>query len=353
MGISKLLEWGGVELKTFTHLSFLKRRARSDLYKKVISLPNLFQAWDEFKKGKRKKIDVGEFERHLEDNIFELRRELLTKTYRHSSYTGFYITDPKVRHIHKAIVRDRIVHHALFKVLNPIFEPTFISDSFSCRKGYGTHKGFKKLVVYARKVSKNYTQDGWALKCDVKKFFDSVNHKVLLEIIKRKIKEKDLLWLLEEIVGSFCTCHSEVKPKNLRSFANAQDDDYCKGIPIGNLTSQLFANVYLNELDQFVKNELKDRYYIRYADDLLILIENTKGLVQYTGILDKFLEDRLKLELHPNKISLRKLPWGVDFVGYIALPHYQVLRTKTKRRIYRKIRERILVTMQKTLTTNP
>lgn len=123
---------GGRKLKTFLHL-----------YKEITSLDNLFQAFDEFKKDKRKKVDVGNFERHLEDNIFKLHKELVNKTYRHSTYTGFYIRDPKVRHIHKAVVRDRIVHHALFKIINPIFEPSFISSSFSCRKGFGTHRGFE------------------------------------------------------------------------------------------------------------------------------------------------------------------------------------------------------------------
>lgn len=177
----------------------------SHLYNKVISTENLFQTWEEFKKGKRKKIDVGYFERHLEDNIFQLHEDLVNKTYGHSYYSGFYIRDPKVRHIHKAVVRDRIVHHALFKILNPIFEPTFISDSYSCREGYGAHKGFKKLVTYARKVSRNYTGSCWALKCDVRKFFDSVDHKILMKIIEKRVKDPDLIWLVKEIIGSYKT----------------------------------------------------------------------------------------------------------------------------------------------------
>ena len=312
---------GGSISKTFSHLSFSERRARSDLYSKIISLDNLFQAWEEFKRGKRKKKDVAEFERNLEDNLFSLHEELISKTYQHSSYTGFYVHDPKIRHIHKAIVKDRVVHHAVFRILNPLFEPTFISDSYSCRVGKGTHRGFKQLVNFSRKVSKNYTQPCWALKMDIKKFFDSVDHQILLGLVKRKIKDEDLVWLLEEIVDSY---HTQTG----------------KGIPIGNLTSQLFANVYLNELDQFVKHKLKVKYYIRYADDFLILKGKEEDLNQYISLLISFLKNSLRLELHPRKVFLRKLNWGIDFLGYIALPHYQLIRTKTKRRLFRKIRER-------------
>ena len=312
-------------MKTFSHL-----------YEKITSLDTLFQAWDEFKKGKRKKIDVGFFERNLEDNIFQLHRELVTKTYKHASYTGFYITDPKVRHIHKAEVKDRIVHHALFKVLNPIFEPTFISDSFSCREGFGTHKGFKKLVSYARRVSKNYTRDRWVLKCDIRKFFDSVDHEVLLEIIERKIEDPDLIWLMRQIVKSY-----QFPPPRWTS-ANGCKAGPCKaGIPIGNLTSQLFANVYLNRLDQFVKHKLKAKHYVRYADDFIILHEDLGFLQDSIDKIKGFLEEELKLELHKSKTFLRKLSWGIDFVGYVALPFYQIVRTKTKKRLYRKIREKI------------
>ena len=305
-----LCEGGGSrELKTFSHL-----------YKEVTSLDNLFQAWEEFKKGKRKKIEVGNLERHLEDNIFELHKDLENKTYRHSEYTGFYIRDPKVRHIHKAVVKDRIVHHALFKVLTSLFEPTFIADSFSCRKGYGTHKGFKKLIKYSRKVSRNYTQDCWALKCDIKRFFDSVDHDILLGLIEHRIKDPDIIWLLEEIIRSF-------------------EIERGEGIPIGNLTSQLFSNIYLNELDQFIKKELKVKHYVRYADDFILLDKNKDALLGAVEDIKIFLDRQLKLSLHPKKISLRKLFWGIDFVGYIALPHHQVLRTKTKKRIFRKLKE--------------
>lgn len=174
-----------------------------NLFQRIISPENLFSAWGTFKIDKRKKLDVLEFEWNLEENIFQLQRELKNKNYQHGPYIGFYIHDPKQRHIHKAIVLDRILHHAIFSVINPIFEPTFITASFSCRIGYGTHKGVEALGKMVRGVSKNGTNPCFILKCDVQKFFNSVDHKTLLSIIKKRIKDSDTIWLLESIIESY------------------------------------------------------------------------------------------------------------------------------------------------------
>ena len=292
------------------------------LYAQIISLENLFRAWQEFKRGKRNKNDVIAFERNLENNIFFLHDQLVEKSYKHGLYKDFYITDPKLRHIYKASIFDRLIHHAVFIVLNPLFEPTFIANSYSCRKGYGAHKGFKKLVLYCRKLSKNYTKNCWALKSDIRKFFDSVDHAVFLEIISRRIQDNDTLLLLRGIIDSYHT-------------------SFGKGIPIGNLTSQLFTNIYLNELDQFVKHELRVHYYLRYADDFIILHKDKKLLQKYLLEIELFLEKFLQLKVHPQKTLLRRLDWGIDFVGYVALPHYQVIRTKTKQRIFKNVKKRM------------
>ncbi|MEK7092800.1 MAG: reverse transcriptase/maturase family protein, partial [Patescibacteria group bacterium] len=196
-----------------------------------------------------------------------------------------------------------------------------IYDSYSCRKNKGTHRGVKRLYVFVRKVSRNYTRTCFALKMDVKKFFASVDHDILLSLIKKKIGDADLIWLLENI---------------LKSFTRE------KGIPIGNLTSQIFANIYLNELDQFVKHELSVRYYLRYADDFLILDSDREVLGSVQMKIEGFLKDYLKLELHPNKTIIRRYTQGIDFLGYIVLPHYILPRTKTKRRIFQKMREKKL-----------
>ncbi|OGH15097.1 MAG: hypothetical protein A2860_00195 [Candidatus Levybacteria bacterium RIFCSPHIGHO2_01_FULL_37_33] len=159
---------------------------------------------------------------------------------------------------------------------------------------------------------------------DIKKFFASVDHKILLELIEKRIRDKDTLWLLREVIQSF---KSEI--------------DQNRGIPLGNLTSQIFANIYLNELDKFIKHKLKIRYYLRYADDFLFLSSDKEFLRRHIDKLRSFLNNNLKLELHPDKISLRRLEWGVDFLGYIVLPHYILPRTKTERRMVRKIKEKI------------
>lgn len=182
-----------------------------NLFSKIVGLDNLFKSWYEFRRGKRSKIDVQVFERNLEENLFALHQQLMNKTYCHSDYTSFYITDPKLRHIHKAEVRDRVVHHAIYRILYPIFDKSFIFDSYSCRLGKGTHKAVERLESFTRKVSRNYTRPCFALKCDVKKFFDSVDHKILIKMIEKKIADTDTLWLLKEVIDSFSKL-SSVQP---------------------------------------------------------------------------------------------------------------------------------------------
>lgn len=298
-----------------------------NLFKLIISSENLFLAWDKFKKGKRNKKDVQLFEWNLEENIFKLHRELENKTYRHSDYISFNISDPKPRNIHKAQVRDRVLHHAIFRILNPIFEADFISASFSCREGYGTHKGVQFLQNTLRKASKNDKVPCFVLKCDVKKFFDTIDHNILLAILKKKIKDDDTIWLLEHIISSFSFNYSVLGVN--------------KGVPIGNLTSQLFANIYLNELDIFLKQELKVIYYIRYTDDFLILSENKEYLEKIIPKLVLFLKEKLLLRIHEEKTKIRKTSQGIDFLGYVVFHNYRLIRTKTKKRIMKKFDARI------------
>lgn len=295
------------------------------LYQQIISLENLFQAWYGFKKGKIGKIDVGIFEKDLEDNLFGLHQRLKEKTYRHSSYTAFNIYDPKFRHIHKAQVLDRVVHHAIVSVIEPIFDKAFIFDSYSCRKNKGMHSAVKRLSVFVRKVSKNYTGKCFVLKLDIKKFFANVDHGILLTLLNKKIGDEGLIWLLQEVISSF---HSEYGRG--------------KGIPIGNLTSQIFANIYLNELDKFIKQALRMKYYIRYADDFVIVSNNYAYLKDSILHIGEFLRINLMLSIHQDKIIIRKLRQGIDFLGYIVLSYYILPRTKTKRRIFKKVIEKLL-----------
>lgn len=294
------------------------------LYEQITSLENLFQAWNEFRKGKRSKIDVQNFEINLEDNLFSLHEKLKLKLYKHASYVAFNIYDPKFRHIHKAKVADRIIHHAIVSVIEPIFDKGFIYDSYSCRKTKGMHKAVKRLATFTRGVSKNYTNKCFVLKLDIKKFFASVDHEILLNLLKRKIKDRDIIWLLLEVIDSF---HSEY--------------GLGKGIPIGNLTSQIFANIYLNELDKIIKQDLQIKYYIRYADDFIIVSDKVDYLKQLISQINMFLKTQLKLSIHQDKIIIRKTHQGIDFLGYIVLPYYILPRAKTKRRMFKKLKEKL------------
>ncbi len=284
-------------------------------------------AWEEFRRGKGSKEDVRKFELKLEENIFELARDLQNKKYKHGPYAGFYISDPKLRHIHKATVRDRVLHHAVFQILNSIFEVTFIPSSYSCRIGKGSHKGVADVEKILLKVSKNRTSSCYVLKCDIKKFFDSVDHGILIGIFQSKIKDLETMWLLREIIGSYSSEHSDILQP--------------RGLPIGNLTSQLFANIYMNEFDQFVKKELKVKHYGRYTDDFITTSDNLGYLKSLIKPIDDFLNENLRLDLHPNKVEIRKYHQGVDFLGYIIFPHYRLLRSKTKRRVLRNLREKM------------
>jgi len=246
-----------------------------NIFGQIISIESLFSAWHNFRQGKRKKLDVAEFELHLEKNLFALYRKLVSGRYKHGRYYGFYIQDPKLRHIHKAQVRDRVVHQAVYSVLTHIYEPTFIYDSYSCRINKGTHKAIARFELMTRKISQNYTKSCYVLKCDIRKFFDSVNHHILLNIITRRVKDGKALALFEEIIESF----QKQEERDLNGV----------GIPIGNLTSQIFGNIYMNELDQFVKHELKEKYYIRYADDFVFLSSDKNHLKCLIPKLETFL----------------------------------------------------------------
>jgi retron-type reverse transcriptase len=254
-------------------------------------------------------------------NVFELHRELAAGIYTHGGYHHFKISDPKPRDIHKASVRDRLLHHALYRKLYPFLDRTFIADSYSCREVKGTHKALNRFRKFARKVSKNDRRTVWVLKCDIRKFFASIDHKILFTILERYIRDEPTQALIVNIVTSFNSGRAS------------------KGLPLGNLTSQLLVNIYMNEFDQFVKHTLKAKYYIRYADDFVFLSSDQKWLTRILSEIKAFLYTRLKLELHPNKVFIKTLSSGVDFLGWVHFADYRVLRTATKRRMFRRVAE--------------
>ncbi len=258
------------------------------------------------------------------NNILTLHEDLRNQTYQHGPYKHFRISDPKPRDIHKATVRDRLLHHAVYRILYPFFDRKFVSDSFSCRLCKGTYRAMSHFRTFAYQASKNHTKTCWILKCDIRKFFANIDHTVLLEILSRLISDPDILWLLKEIIGSF----------------NSGTVD--KGLPLGNLTSQLLVNIYLNEFDQFVKHELKVKYYIRYADDFVVLSQDKAELEQLLPLIQKFLHEQLKLLLHPDKVFIKTLASGLDFLGWVHFPDHRVLRTATRRRMLARVNDRNL-----------
>lgn len=291
-------------------------------YSDTITLENLLLVWRAFLKGKKGRRDVADFEIRLMHNLTLLQHSLATQTYRHGSYTRFGISDPKPRLIHKATVRDRVVHHLLYRVLYDYFEARFVYDSYSCRVDKGTHRALERFKDFSRAVSHNYTSTTWVLKCDIRKFFANIDHGILKKILNSRIDSSEVLWLLENVIDSFST-----------------EGNSGVGLPLGNLTSQLLVNVYMNEFDQFVKHSLKIRHYIRYADDFVFLSRDREYLISLLPQIAVFLKNRLHLELHPDKVSIATLASGIDFLGWVHFPQHRVLRTTAKRRMFRALAE--------------
>lgn len=298
----------------------LNNRQNIHTYEDIISLENLLVAWKEFVAGKGKKKDVVEFKSRFMDNVMRLHEDLKSLEYKHSSYYAFKISDPKPRDIHKAEVRDRLLHHAVYRQLYSFFDRKWIADSYSCRDDKGTHRAINRFRSFFQKVSRNDTRTCWVLKCDIRKFFASIDHQVLLEILNKQIDDKKIVALLEKVIESF------------------QSTGPGKGLPLGNLTSQLLVNVYMNEFDQFAKHKLKAHFYIRYADDFVFLSENKKALESLIPTIKDFLQVRLKLLLHPTKVSISTVASGVDFLGWVHFPTHRTLCTSTKRRMIKNIR---------------
>jgi len=289
------------------------------LYDDITSFSNILRAWSEFLIDKKRRSDVLEFSANMEENLISLHNDLVSKKYQHGGYTSFVVNDPKRRIIHKASVRDRLLHHVIHRVLYPYFNKKFIFDSFSSRKLKGTHVGRKRFRDFVWKLSRNRTKTVWILKVDIKKYFDSINHQILIDLLQKSfIYEPSLLSLLSNVINSFSKTEGT-------------------GIPLGNLTSQLFSNIYLNPLDHYAKRILKIKYYIRYADDIVIL-SDSKGFLENTLLqLQEFVKNRLKLSFHRDKISIQ--PWhkGVDMLGFVSFPHKTIMRQSTKKRMLKKI----------------
>ncbi|MAG20534.1 hypothetical protein CL618_03825 [archaeon] len=290
------------------------------MFREICSIKNLEKAFERAKKGKGRKRNILEFEKNLKENLELLRIELLLKCYSPRSMKTFVIRDPKTRKISASDFRDRVIHHALFIIIEDMFDKSFICDSFANRKFKGSLKAIERFDEFKRKINRNNSRNCYVLKADIKHYFQTVDHEILLKILKRKIKDREVIWLIERIIKNY--------------------SDKKKGMPLGNLTSQFFANVYLNELDWFVKNKLKIKYYIRYVDDFVILYNDCKFLEKYKKEIDLFLKEDLKIELHPEKSKIICLKRGVNFLGFRIFYNYRLLK-KSNIKNFRKKYERL------------
>lgn len=305
----------------------MKRYA--NLWEQVTHFDNLLQAAKQAQRGKRWKHNVLVFNAEREQNLLQLQTELQNKTYQSGGYRTFEIYEPKKRMISAAPYRDRVVHHALCNIISPIFERTFIADSYANRKGFGTHKALQRFTGFAR----SYT---YVLQCDIEKYFPSIDHEILKTLLRRKIKCPDTLWLIDHIIE-----HSNSQLPVYHYFAG--DDlltpvERRRGLPVGNLTSQFFANVYLNGLDHFIKENLKIRAYVRYVDDFALFSNDHAQLQAARPALENYLAG-LRVKIHPIKSQLFKTAKGGNFLGFRVLPNQIRLRASNLRRMRRALVE--------------
>lgn len=306
------------------------------LWEKIVSFENLLKAAKKAQKNKRFKEEILAFNANLETELLTLQIQLKTKTYQAGEYRTFYIKEPKKRLISAAPYRDRVIHHALCNVIQPIFERSFIDHSYANRVGFGTHRALQKCV----KLTRQYQ---YVLQCDIQKYFPSIDHEILKSLIRRKIKCPETLWLIETIID-----HSNPQESPLLYFSN---DDLLtptqrrKGLPIGNLTSQFFANIYLNSFDHFVQEKLKISGYVRYVDDFALFSNEKEELEQARQAVENYLAD-LRLKIHPIKSQLFKTKLGVSFLGFRILPDYIRVKSDALRRTNRRLKQMQLAYQQ-------
>ncbi|MEO1068110.1 MAG: RNA-directed DNA polymerase [Cyanobacteria bacterium J06638_6] len=293
-----------------------------NLWPRTIDLDNLLWAARKAQKGKRYRENVLAFNYNLERELPALHQALRNKTYSPGKYKTFQIWEPKPRLISAAPYRDRVVHHALCNVILPIFESTFIFDSYANREGFGTHRALRRFTHFAR-------SSRYVLQCDVRKYFPSIDHAILKALIRRKIKCPDTLWLIETIIDG----SNEQEPvlEHFPGDSLLTPLERRRGLPIGNLTSQFFANIYLNGFDHYVKEELKASKYLRYVDDFALFADDWQYLADARLAIENYLA-KLRLKIHPVKSQLFETRKGASFVGFRVLPDRIRVRNDNLRR---------------------
>ena len=308
----------------------------------LFSFENLHRQYLICRRNKRNTLNALRFEARQEQNLLDLQAALIDRTYVPSRSVCFFVQKPKLREIFAADFRDRVVHHVLVDYLERIWEPIFIHDSYACRKGKGVHAGVERLTRFIRQITRNGSRPAWYLQLDVHNYFMSIDKRILFDLLAPNIADDDALWLTKVLVFHDCTENFVIKgdagllekmPPHKTLFHAPPG----KGLPIGNLNSQFFANVYLNELDQFVKHRLKCRHYLRYCDDFVLLAESPEQLMAWREQIARWLHERLRLQLNPKRQRLRPVSDGVDWLGYIVRGDYRLVR----RRVVGSLRDKL------------
>lgn len=312
-----------------------------------LTFEKLFEAYLDCRKHKRNTINALMFEYNLEQNLFRLYEDLVSGEYKIGQSICFIVLYPKPREVWAADFRDRIVHHLIYNEIKDKFYKRFIKDTYSCIPDRGTTNAVKSVRAHAESVIHNYTETAYFLKADLKNFFVSIDKNILYDEIQKFVNEEWVLSLIKQVIfhnpkTSVCIKSPAYKFDFLPKYKSLWHTQSDKGLPIGNLTSQFFSNVYLNVLDQYVKHHLKCKYYCRYVDDFVIMHKSPQYLNDVHKDLTVFLKERLNLELHQNKKLINKVDKGIDFVGFVVKPYRINLRQKTIKRIFKIIREQKL-----------
>lgn len=289
------------------------------MYEQVCDWDNMLLAYGKASKGKRGRSAAAVFEHRLEDNLITLWQQLRAKTYRPGPYYSFFIHKPKRRLISAAPFRDRVIHHALCNVTEPLFERRFIHDSYANRVGKGTHRALDRCQYFARRYR-------YVLSCDVRQFFPSIDHVILRDTLARVIDDLDVMWLVDRILGSGAGVLSEEYQMVWFPGDDLWAGNRPRGLPIGNLTSQFWANCYLNPFDHFVKRELRCKGYVRYVDDFLLFADDKGILWRWRDAVTRRLA-RLRLTVHP-RAHPQPVTEGISFLGFVVYPD----RRRLKRR---------------------
>lgn len=305
---------------------------------------DLTQAYTDCRKHKRNTLNALEFEFNLERNLLDLYKDLKEGTYKIGKSICFMVIYPKPREVWAASFRDRVVHHLVYNAIKERFYNRFIVDTYSCIPQRGTLSAGLKVRKYAQVITENYTRDAYYLKADLKNFFVSIDKDILMQELERYVSEEWILKLLRQIIYHDPRTNVELRSSRkkfalLPTYKSLWYTDNLKGLPIGNLTSQFFSNVYLNVLDQYVKHHLKCKYYCRYVDDFVMMSCDPHQLNEWHKDLTLFLKERLKLDLHQDKKEINKIKRGIDFVGYVIKPNRTLPRQRTVKRIFVLIKE--------------